>query len=129
MDATENDLPPSVPFQVSGFPTLKFKKAGSREFIDYEGDRSLDSLIEFVETHAANPLDKSVPFKGKHAESTPTESSKVAQPTEDAHDHDHDPCQPCTPRLARLRSSFIVRRSPFTIRRLPFTAPPFVAST
>ncbi|KAF9510848.1 hypothetical protein BS47DRAFT_1377367 [Hydnum rufescens UP504] len=56
MDATENDLPPSTPFQVSGFPTLKFKPAGSRDFIDYEGDRSLESLIEFVESKAKNDL-------------------------------------------------------------------------
>lgn len=56
MDATENDIPPSAPFRVSGFPTIKFKKAGSREFIDYEGDRSLESLIEFLETNAKNSL-------------------------------------------------------------------------
>ena len=52
MDATENDLPGSVPFRINGFPTLKFKQAGSREFIDYDGDRSLESLIEFVESKA-----------------------------------------------------------------------------
>ena len=57
MDATENDIPPSAPFRVSGFPTLKFKPAGSREFVDYEGDRSLESLIEFVENHAVNRLE------------------------------------------------------------------------
>jgi protein disulfide-isomerase A1 len=56
MEAQENDLPPSVPFRVSGFPTLKFKAAGSRDFIDYEGDRSLESLISFVEEHAKNSL-------------------------------------------------------------------------
>jgi protein disulfide-isomerase A1 len=49
MDATLNDIPPSAPFKVQGFPTLKFKPAGSLEFIDYNGDRSLESLIEFVE--------------------------------------------------------------------------------
>ncbi|WRT64426.1 protein disulfide-isomerase domain [Kwoniella shivajii] len=51
MDATENDIPPAAPFRVQGFPTLKFKAAGSSEFIDYNGDRSFDSLVEFVETH------------------------------------------------------------------------------
>ena len=56
MEAQENDLPPSLPFRVSGFPTLKFKAAGSRDFIDYEGDRSLESLISFVEEHAKNSL-------------------------------------------------------------------------
>lgn len=56
MEAQENDLPASVPFRISGFPTLKFKAAGTREFIDYEGDRSLESLTSFIEEHAKNPL-------------------------------------------------------------------------
>jgi len=56
-EATENDLPPSVPFRIAGFPTLKFKKAGTKEFIDYDGDRSLESLIAFVEENAANNLE------------------------------------------------------------------------
>lgn len=56
MEAQENDLPPSVPFRVSGFPTIKLKPAGSRDFIDYEGDRSYESLISFVEEHAKNSL-------------------------------------------------------------------------
>lgn len=51
MDATLNDIPPQAPFKVQGFPTLKFKPAGSDDFIDYTGDRSLESLIEFVETN------------------------------------------------------------------------------
>ncbi|ODN90261.1 protein disulfide-isomerase domain [Cryptococcus wingfieldii CBS 7118] len=49
MDATENDIPPAAPFRVQGFPTIKFRPAGSSEFIEYAGDRSLDSLVEFVE--------------------------------------------------------------------------------
>ena len=49
MEATENDLPPSVDFKISGFPTIKFKKAGTREFIDYDGDRSFENLVAFVE--------------------------------------------------------------------------------
>jgi len=57
MEAQENDLPASVPFRISGFPTLKFKKAGSREFVDYDGDRSLESLISFVEENAKNSLE------------------------------------------------------------------------
>ncbi|KAI9001015.1 protein disulfide isomerase [Trametes punicea] len=65
MEATENDLPPTVPFRISGFPTLKFKQAGTRDFIDYDGDRSLESLIAFVEEHAKNPLDPNTPFGNK----------------------------------------------------------------
>lgn len=57
LEVPENDLPPSLPFRIQGFPTLKFKPAGSREFVDYEGDRSYESLVEFVEKHAKNPLD------------------------------------------------------------------------
>jgi len=57
MEAQENDLPQSVPFRIAGFPTLKFKPAGSRDFIDYEGDRSYESLIAFIEEHAKNSLD------------------------------------------------------------------------
>ncbi len=56
-EAPENDLPADAPFRVQGFPTLKFKPAGSRDFVDYEGDRSLESLIAFIEEHAKNPLD------------------------------------------------------------------------
>jgi protein disulfide-isomerase A1 len=56
MEAQDNDLPASVPFRVSGFPTLKFKPAGGRDFVDYEGDRSIESLIAFVQQHAKNPL-------------------------------------------------------------------------
>lgn len=49
MDATENDIPPQAPFRVQGFPTLKFRPAGSSGFVDYTGDRSLESLVEFIE--------------------------------------------------------------------------------
>lgn len=57
IEAQENDLPASVPFRVSGFPTIKFKPAGSRDFIDYEGDRSMESLVAFIEQHAKNSLE------------------------------------------------------------------------
>lgn len=85
MDATENDIPPSAPFRVSGFPTIKFKAAGSRDFIDYDGDRSLESLIEFVEQHAKNPLDPKQEFKGKTA-STKVAVTEAAEQTEHEHD-------------------------------------------
>ncbi|TFK55920.1 protein disulfide isomerase [Heliocybe sulcata] len=71
MEATENDLPPSVPFRISGFPTLKFKPAGSKEFLDYDGDRSLESLVAFVEEHAKNPLDAGVPVQNASQEEVP----------------------------------------------------------
>ncbi|BGP19804.1 hypothetical protein JCM10213_003113 [Rhodosporidiobolus nylandii] len=55
-DATENDIPSSAGFRVSGFPTIKFKAAGSNEWISYEGDRSLDSFVEFLEGNATNDI-------------------------------------------------------------------------
>jgi protein disulfide-isomerase A1 len=71
MEATENDLPPTVPFKVSGFPTLKFKPAGSRDFVDYEGDRSFESLVSFVEEHAKNSLEIPVIATQKDEAQTP----------------------------------------------------------
>ncbi|KAI9467005.1 protein disulfide isomerase [Lactarius psammicola] len=79
IDAPENDLPPSVPFRVAGFPTLKFKPAGSKDWIDYDGDRSLESLIAFVDENAKNSLQ--APAKD---ESTPP------QPPVEFHEQTHD---------------------------------------
>lgn len=73
MEAQENDIPPSAPFRVSGFPTLKFRQAGSKEFIDYDGDRSLESLIAFVEENAKNSLEAKAPVN----ESVPEEHAEV----------------------------------------------------
>jgi protein disulfide-isomerase A1 len=57
MEATENDIPPSAGFSVSGFPTIKFKKAGTRDFIEYTGDRSLENFIAFVHENAKNSFE------------------------------------------------------------------------
>jgi protein disulfide-isomerase A1 len=83
MDATTNDIPPSAQFHVSGFPTIKFKPAGTRDFIDYEGDRSLESLVEFITKHAKNPLDPETPFKGSST------STKVEPPKQTEHADEH----------------------------------------
>jgi len=79
MESPENDLPPSVPFRVASFPTLKLKLAGINEWIDYEGDRSLESLIAFVDEHAKIPL--VVPAGNESAPS---------QPSVEFHDQTHD---------------------------------------
>ncbi|KAF8165301.1 protein disulfide isomerase [Crassisporium funariophilum] len=83
MEAQENDLPPSVPFRVSGFPTLKFKPAGSREFVDYEGDRSLESLISFVEEHAKNSLELPVIPKSDEAQVPLEANNTESEPARD----------------------------------------------
>ena len=48
MDVTANDVPPAAGFQVQSFPTIKFQAAGSKEWIDYEGDRSLEGFTTFI---------------------------------------------------------------------------------
>ncbi|CAG8782207.1 11567_t:CDS:2, partial [Dentiscutata erythropus] len=56
IDATANDIP-SKSFKVSGFPTIKFFKAGDKEekeIIDYSGDRTLENFIEFITKNAGN---------------------------------------------------------------------------
>lgn len=59
---------------------MKFKRAGSRDFIDYEGDRSLESLIAFAEDNAKNSL--VIPEKEKpveKAEEVPADGHDAAQ--------------------------------------------------
>ncbi|TFK75865.1 disulfide isomerase [Pluteus cervinus] len=94
MEATENDLPASVPFRVSGFPTLKFKAAGSRDFIDYEGDRSLESLIAFVQEHAKNSLEPpaAVPVQEEAAQTPLAAETPKAEAHHDEHheETEHD---------------------------------------
>ncbi|CAO1625381.1 unnamed protein product [Parajaminaea phylloscopi] len=56
MDATTNDVPPSAGFQVQSFPTIKFKPAGSKEFLEFEGDRTLESFIDFISLNSKNKV-------------------------------------------------------------------------
>ncbi|KAL1923057.1 uncharacterized protein VTP21DRAFT_9433 [Calcarisporiella thermophila] len=58
MDGTVNDMPLSVPFKITGFPSIKLFKAGTdREIIDYTGDRSLENFLEFIAKNAFNKLE------------------------------------------------------------------------
>jgi len=82
-EATENDLPPSVSFRIAGFPTIKFKPAGSKEFIDYEGDRSLEDMVAFVQKNAKNDVTVSAP--PPTAEET-TPIAEAEAPHAEAHD-------------------------------------------
>lgn len=79
MDATENDIPPSAPFKVQGFPTLKFRPAGSSEFVDYNGDRSLESLIEFVESNKKSEESGSSAVGRSEAEELDEEEEDVVE--------------------------------------------------
>lgn len=50
-DATMNDVPLEVTDLIQGFPTLKFHRKSATGSVHYAGDRNLDTLIEFIETH------------------------------------------------------------------------------
>ncbi|KAG8865352.1 protein disulfide-isomerase precursor [Tulasnella sp. 330] len=92
MDATENDLPPNSQFKISGFPTIKFRPAGSSVFIDYEGDRSLESMIEFINTNVNNNIGKppvAAPTEATDAEPSSTKVSATETAEADA-SRDHD---------------------------------------
>lgn len=79
MDGTANDVPPHAEITLQGFPTLLLKPAGKgeRKLIQYEGDRTLESLVEFIAskgTHKASPV--------------PTGSTSASAATESTAAHD-----------------------------------------
>lgn len=82
MDATANDVPPSGGFAVNSFPTLKFKKAGSKEFVDYEGERTLDGFVEFISANAKNSAPVELPAVNE------TEATETVK--EEAHPPKHE---------------------------------------
>lgn len=45
MDSTANEV---EEFEIQGFPTLKFFPSGSDKVVDYNGDRTLEAMAEFV---------------------------------------------------------------------------------
>ncbi|XP_030839744.1 ER calcistorin isoform X1 [Strongylocentrotus purpuratus] len=47
VDSTKNEVEDAV---VRSFPTLKFWKKGENEMVDYSGDRTLEAMIQFVES-------------------------------------------------------------------------------
>jgi protein disulfide-isomerase A1 len=79
MDGTLNDIPPSGSFQVAGFPTLKLFKAGSNEMVDYDGDRTLDSLVDFIKT-------KTVNGKSVKLASSPDDEDEEEEEEQEGHD-------------------------------------------
>ena len=91
MDSPENDLPTSAPFRVAGFPTLKFKPAHSREFLDYDGDRSLESLIAYVEKHAKTSLEPLIKIPVEPEAQVTLKHAETGEPEQHHHEHDeHD---------------------------------------
>jgi len=54
IDATANALPDGIDIQ--GFPTLIFFPADNKKGVQYDGDRDLDSMKEYVIQHASRPI-------------------------------------------------------------------------
>merc|ERR1739838_666242 len=48
MDSTANEI---EAFEIQGFPTLKFFPSGSDKVMDYNGDRTMEAMAEFVESN------------------------------------------------------------------------------
>lgn len=47
-DATANDIP-SEPFEVQGYPTVYFRSASGKTVVQYEGNRTKEDIIDFIE--------------------------------------------------------------------------------
>ncbi|ORY00428.1 hypothetical protein K493DRAFT_298915 [Basidiobolus meristosporus CBS 931.73] len=78
MDATANDIPVSAGFQIQGFPTIKLFKAGKgKEIVDYDGDRTEESFVEFLKENASNKVDVEVEV------AKPTPKQEAAEKNED----------------------------------------------
>jgi len=55
MDTTENDLPAGTPFQIQGFPTIKFITSEGK-VVDYNGDRTLEDFKKFLNENATKKV-------------------------------------------------------------------------
>lgn len=57
MDGTANETPVEA-FDWNSFPTVFFVKAGEKAPVRYEGARTVDGLMEFLEKHSSKPIAK-----------------------------------------------------------------------
>lgn len=53
MDSTANE---TDKVSIQGFPTIKFFPAKDKTPIDFNGDRTVDGFIDFLNKHASNPI-------------------------------------------------------------------------
>lgn len=81
MDAVANDVPPSAGFSVSSFPTIKFRAAGSKEWLDFDGDRTLDGFVDYIKSNGASKVNVSLES---------VTAAKAGEYTEEAHAPKHE---------------------------------------
>ncbi|CAN4115344.1 unnamed protein product [Withania somnifera] len=74
LDATANDIPKGE-FEVKGFPTVYFKSA-SGNLSQYNGDRTKEAIIEFIEKNRDKPAVHAVKADSTTPESVKTDSAK-----------------------------------------------------
>ncbi|KAJ1679255.1 protein disulfide-isomerase precursor [Spiromyces aspiralis] len=81
MDATANDIPPGHEgLQIQGFPTIKLVKAKDNSIVEYNGDRTLGSFIEFLEENAVNKVKyNKADLKDKDEEDEDSEKEEVEE--------------------------------------------------
>ncbi|KAG9302923.1 hypothetical protein G9A89_022340 [Geosiphon pyriformis] len=89
MDATTNDLPSRVPFKISGFPTIKLFRAGDNEIIEYQGDRTYENFIEFLNTNGANKVQVNTTSSASESEAA-VPPSVAPIPEESAEEQKHE---------------------------------------
>ncbi|KAK2659474.1 hypothetical protein Ddye_006007 [Dipteronia dyeriana] len=65
LDATANDIPNDT-FEVQGYPTLYFRSA-SGKIVPYEGDRTKDDIIDFIEKNRDSKTANQEPVKDETA--------------------------------------------------------------
>ncbi|KAK3230630.1 hypothetical protein Dsin_002511 [Dipteronia sinensis] len=65
LDATANDIPNDT-FEVQGYPTLYFRSA-SGKIVPYEGDRTKDDIIDFIEKNRDSKIANQEPVKDETA--------------------------------------------------------------
>lgn len=57
MDAIANDVPSGEPaLQVMGFPTIVIVRGEDNSIVEFNGDRSVEAMIEFIEENAASKI-------------------------------------------------------------------------
>ncbi|KAJ2644753.1 protein disulfide-isomerase precursor [Coemansia sp. RSA 1694] len=57
MNGALNDIPSNDPkLSIPGYPTIVLIRAGDNKIVQYDGDRSAESFVEFVRANGAHPL-------------------------------------------------------------------------
>ncbi|KAI9614188.1 hypothetical protein H4Q26_009329 [Puccinia striiformis f. sp. tritici PST-130] len=56
LDKIENVIPSNASIQAEEYPTMKFKPAGSRQFIAFDDERESDAVIAFIPKNSVNKV-------------------------------------------------------------------------